>query len=114
MSRLDDPPFAFRRDYVVANSCDDIALAGFRVDYDRPPQTVGVLAAISCFPRAREFHEASVGGPSAPLEIADSIPGVIDAIAGQAGKSGLRFLDYKAARFVGEARSLGPAGAQVS
>jgi NAD(P)-dependent dehydrogenase (short-subunit alcohol dehydrogenase family) len=35
-----------------------------------------------------------MGGPSAPLGIDDSIPGVVDAIASQAGKSGLRFLDY--------------------
>jgi NAD(P)-dependent dehydrogenase (short-subunit alcohol dehydrogenase family) len=34
-----------------------------------------------------------MGGTNAPLGVEDSIPGVVDAIASQAGKSGLRFLD---------------------
>ncbi|HKN30498.1 MAG TPA: SDR family NAD(P)-dependent oxidoreductase [Roseiarcus sp.] len=34
-----------------------------------------------------------MGGPNAPLSVEDSIPGVVDAIASQAGRSDLRFLD---------------------
>ena len=35
-----------------------------------------------------------MGGPAAPLGIADSIPGVVDTVTAQAGRPGLRFLDY--------------------
>jgi NAD(P)-dependent dehydrogenase (short-subunit alcohol dehydrogenase family) len=36
-----------------------------------------------------------MGGPRADLAIADSIPGVVDAIASRTGKPGLRYLDYR-------------------
>lgn len=36
-----------------------------------------------------------LGGPDAPLSIAQSIPRVVDVIAGRAGKRGLLFLDYR-------------------
>ncbi len=36
-----------------------------------------------------------MGGPEAPLSIEDSIPRVVDVIAGQSGKPGLRYLDYR-------------------
>jgi NAD(P)-dependent dehydrogenase (short-subunit alcohol dehydrogenase family) len=36
-----------------------------------------------------------MGGPHADLSIEESIPGVIDAIAGRTGKPGLEFLDYQ-------------------
>ena len=40
------------------------------------------------------FHfVVPMGGPNAPLGVEDSIPGVVDVIASQGGKSGLRFLD---------------------
>ena len=35
-----------------------------------------------------------MGGPTAPLGIEDSIPGVVDVIAAQAGNPGLRYLNY--------------------
>jgi NAD(P)-dependent dehydrogenase (short-subunit alcohol dehydrogenase family) len=35
-----------------------------------------------------------MGGPAAPLGIEDSIPGVVDTVTAQAGRPGLRFLDY--------------------
>ncbi|MFA5958182.1 SDR family NAD(P)-dependent oxidoreductase [Hyphomicrobium sp.] len=36
-----------------------------------------------------------MGGPRASLSIEESIPRVVDTITGQAGKRGLRFLDYR-------------------
>ena len=36
-----------------------------------------------------------MGGPYAPLGVEDSVPGVVDAIASQAGRTGIRFLDYR-------------------
>ena len=35
-----------------------------------------------------------MGGPSAALEIGESIPGVVDTLAAQAGKPGARYLNY--------------------
>jgi NAD(P)-dependent dehydrogenase (short-subunit alcohol dehydrogenase family) len=35
-----------------------------------------------------------MGGPNARLGIEESIPGVVDAITGQAGQSDLKYLDY--------------------
>jgi NAD(P)-dependent dehydrogenase (short-subunit alcohol dehydrogenase family) len=39
--------------------------------------------------------QTDLGGPAAPLTIDQSIPGVVDTIEAQAGKSGLQYLDYK-------------------
>jgi NAD(P)-dependent dehydrogenase (short-subunit alcohol dehydrogenase family) len=36
-----------------------------------------------------------LGGPSAPLTIDESVPGVVDTIEKHAGEGGLRFLDYR-------------------
>jgi NAD(P)-dependent dehydrogenase (short-subunit alcohol dehydrogenase family) len=36
-----------------------------------------------------------LGGPSAPLTIGESVPGVVDTIEKHAGEGGLRFLDYR-------------------
>jgi NAD(P)-dependent dehydrogenase (short-subunit alcohol dehydrogenase family) len=36
-----------------------------------------------------------MGGPSAPLDVETSIPGVVNAIAAQTGRPGLRYLDYQ-------------------
>ena len=38
--------------------------------------------------------QTDLGGPAAPLTIDQSIPGVADTIDSQAGKGGLRYLDY--------------------
>ena len=38
-----------------------------------------------------------MGGPQATLGVDDSIPKVVDVIVSRAGKSGLRFLDYRGA-----------------
>ena len=35
-----------------------------------------------------------MGGPNAPLGVEDSVPSIAVAIAGQAGRTGIRFLDY--------------------
>lgn len=35
-----------------------------------------------------------LGGPSAPLTIEESIPGLVDTITAHAGEPGLRFLDH--------------------
>jgi NAD(P)-dependent dehydrogenase (short-subunit alcohol dehydrogenase family) len=39
--------------------------------------------------------QTALGGPAAPLTIAQSIPGVVDTIEAQAGKGGLQYLDYQ-------------------
>jgi NAD(P)-dependent dehydrogenase (short-subunit alcohol dehydrogenase family) len=39
--------------------------------------------------------QTSLGGPGAPLTIDQSIPGVVDTIEAQAGKSGLQYLNYQ-------------------
>jgi hypothetical protein len=39
-----------------------------------------------------------------PLTVEESVPGVVDAIATQAGKTGIRFLAYRGP-FLGESRS---------
>jgi NAD(P)-dependent dehydrogenase (short-subunit alcohol dehydrogenase family) len=39
--------------------------------------------------------QTGLGGPAAPLTIGQSIPGVADTIEAQAGKGGLRYLDYQ-------------------
>jgi NAD(P)-dependent dehydrogenase (short-subunit alcohol dehydrogenase family) len=39
--------------------------------------------------------QTDLGGPAAPLTIGQSIPGVADTIEAQAGKGGLRYLDYQ-------------------
>ena len=39
--------------------------------------------------------QTELGGPSAPLTIDQSIPGVIDTIEKHAGEGGLHFLDYR-------------------
>ena len=36
-----------------------------------------------------------MGGPHAPLGVEDSVPGIVDSIAGQAERTGIRFLDYR-------------------
>lgn len=36
-----------------------------------------------------------MGGASAPLDVSDSIPRVVDVVSAQAGRSGLQFLNYK-------------------
>jgi len=36
-----------------------------------------------------------MGVPNAPLGVEDSVPGIGDAIASQAGRIGIRFLDYR-------------------
>ncbi len=36
-----------------------------------------------------------MGGPNAPLGVEDSVPGIADAIASQAGRVGIRFLDCR-------------------
>jgi NAD(P)-dependent dehydrogenase (short-subunit alcohol dehydrogenase family) len=39
--------------------------------------------------------QTDLGGPAAPLTIAQSIPGVVDTIEAQAGQGGLQYLDYQ-------------------
>jgi len=39
--------------------------------------------------------QTGLGGPAAPLTIAQSIPGVVDTIEAQAGQGGLQYLDYQ-------------------
>jgi NAD(P)-dependent dehydrogenase (short-subunit alcohol dehydrogenase family) len=39
--------------------------------------------------------QTDLGGPTAPLTIDHSIPGVADAVAAQAGRGGLQYLDYR-------------------
>jgi NAD(P)-dependent dehydrogenase (short-subunit alcohol dehydrogenase family) len=39
--------------------------------------------------------QTDLGGPAAPLTIAQSIPGVVDTIEAQAGHGGLQYLDYR-------------------
>jgi NAD(P)-dependent dehydrogenase (short-subunit alcohol dehydrogenase family) len=39
--------------------------------------------------------QTGLGGPAAPLTIAQSIPGVADTIEAQAGQGGLQYLDYQ-------------------
>jgi NAD(P)-dependent dehydrogenase (short-subunit alcohol dehydrogenase family) len=39
--------------------------------------------------------QTDLGGPSAPLTIGQSIPGVVDTIEAQAGQGGLQYLDYR-------------------
>jgi hypothetical protein len=36
-----------------------------------------------------------MGGPDAPLGVEDSVPGIVDAIANKAERTGIRFLDYQ-------------------
>ncbi len=36
-----------------------------------------------------------MGGPNAPLWVEDSVPGMVDAIASQAGPTDICFLDYR-------------------
>ena len=44
--------------------------------------------------RAVQNRGCDTGFPNAPLGVKDSIPGVVDAVASQDGKSGLQFLDH--------------------
>ncbi|MGC0420196.1 hypothetical protein [Embleya sp. AB8] len=37
----------------------------------------------------------TLGGPSAPLTIEESIPGVVDTVEAQTGKGGLQYLDHR-------------------
>jgi len=39
--------------------------------------------------------QTGLGGPAAPLTIAESVPGVVDTIEKHAGEGGLHFLDYQ-------------------
>jgi NAD(P)-dependent dehydrogenase (short-subunit alcohol dehydrogenase family) len=39
--------------------------------------------------------QTDLGGPAAPLTIAQSIPGVVDTIEAQAARGGLQYLDYR-------------------
>lgn len=36
-----------------------------------------------------------LGGPNAALSIEESVPGVVDVIVGQRGRSGVRYLNYQ-------------------
>ena len=36
-----------------------------------------------------------MGGPDTPLGVEESIPGIADAIASQAGRADIRLLDYR-------------------
>ena len=36
-----------------------------------------------------------MGGPNAPLGVEDRTPGIADAITSQAGRTDIRFLDYR-------------------
>lgn len=72
--------------YSASKAALNMLMRGFAARHQRPERTVLVMAP--------GWVRTDMGGPAAPLGIADSIPRMVDTIQAQDGKPGLRFLDY--------------------
>jgi len=73
--------------YRASKSALNQLMRSFAARHSGDPRTLLLMAP--------GWVQTDLGGAAAPLTISQSIPGVVDTIQAQAGKGGLRYLDYR-------------------